>query len=376
MRRRSPRGSVGALVGALAVCLAARDAEACKCPVRGTEISAPIVLAGTLQLIAEEVALRCDRAPLYYVACRWSARYRLRNPGDARRFDVAIRHVFGAAVTLALDATTVARTPARSDREQRRAADRDARQNEAEIHALWAAPSGGEVTLTVDATVQVAPWECTCIRSTNGRRHRWVSRKPGSEYLIDYRPGTDFSAAPSQFTATQDVPAAWDPGTRRSAVDGRVVTTEVRPRVMSAANSAGESFSVARPLRLSAGGPVVGVGLGWSPEGVRARVRAGWEVAWPRLLVHSLVVETDARRRVMLVPALELTFPEWYLLLPDLGVGLGAPIQLVPEARPGVRVHGRLGWWMFAVIGSFDHFPAARGLPRERLGSLLLQASF
>ena len=62
MRRRSPRGSVVALVGALAVCVAARDAEACKCPVRGTEISAPIVLEGTLQLIAEEVALRCDRA--------------------------------------------------------------------------------------------------------------------------------------------------------------------------------------------------------------------------------------------------------------------------------------------------------------------------
>jgi hypothetical protein len=141
------------------------------------------------------------------VSCRWQARYRLRNPGDARAVDVEIRHMFGAAVTLALDETVVARTPARGDREQRRAADWAAEQNEAEIHAGWLAPAGGAVTLTVDATFQVAPWECACTLSTHGRRHRWVSRKPGSEYLIDYRPGTDFSAAPPEITVTQDVPA-------------------------------------------------------------------------------------------------------------------------------------------------------------------------
>ena len=92
--------------------------------------------------------------------------------------------------------------------------------------------------------------------------------------------------------------------------------------------------------------------------------------------MHSVVVETDARRRVLVVPAWELAIPDWSKFLPDLGAGLGVPVQLVPEARPGVRVQARFGVWIFHLIGSFDHFPAVRGLPRERLGALTLQVGF
>jgi hypothetical protein len=207
-----------------------------------------------------------------------------------------------------------------------------------------------------------------------------VTRVRHEEHFINYRPGTAFIAAPATYKLVHDIPARWRgsyfkrdeyPGVGR-----RSVANVTRPRPTEASYDAGGTIGLERPLRFTAGGPIVGAGLGWSPEGLRPRVRAGWELAWPGLLVHSLTVETDTRRRVAVVPAWELTFPQWHVVLPDLGLGLGVPVQLVPEARPGVRLQGRFGFWIFHLIGTFDHFPAIRGLPRERLGALMLQVGF
>lgn len=53
--------------------------------------------------------------------------------------------------------------------------------------------------------------------------------------------------------------------------------------------------------------------------------------------------------------------------------GVGAPSQLAPLARPGVRVFARLGWFWCHLLGTLDVYPAFRGAPPERLGSLMLQ---
>jgi len=42
------------------------------------------------------------------------------------------------------------------------------------------------------------------------------------------------------------------------------------------------------------------------------------------------------------------------------------------KIRPPILIRKR-GVWIFQIIGTLDHFPAVRGLPRERMGSLILQ---
>jgi hypothetical protein len=247
----------------------------------------------------------------------------------------------------------------------------------------WPAAAGGEATLGVLATFLVSPWTCPCQYPTNNRRHPWVTRWKSTEYYVNYRPGDEFSAAPPTYSLTHDIPARWGgdvqygPDHGKDRREGRRRIARVtRARPTTDHYDEGGRITAQRPLRFEAGGPIVAAGLGWSPEGLRPRLRVGWELAWPKLLVHSLVVETDARRRLTLIPAWELAIPEWHVVFPDLGVGLGVPVQLLPDARPGVRVQGRFGFWIFHIIGAWDHFPAIRGLPHENHGALMLQAGF
>ena len=54
------------------------------------------------------------------------------------------------------------------------------------------------------------------------------------------------------------------------------------------------------------------------------------------------------------------------VLLPSLGLGLGVPIRLAPEARPGIRVQLRVS--VFAsFVAPFDYFPGANESTRVTL---------
>lgn len=368
---------LAALVVAAAVVLVARDVAACKCTYDGTAITAPR-FAGSLELREESVELRCDRAARGYITCTWRARYRLHNPGEARTIELDIGHVAGARVALAVDGVVVATTPAADIATQRLAVDSE---QAARTAAPWDAPAGGEATLTVDATFLVSPWTCPCQYPTNSRRHPWVTRWRSDDYYVNYRPGDAFSDAPTTYSLRHNIPARWagdrpiGPDQHLRAGDRRLAAV-TRARPTAEPYDLGGNIAAERPLRLDPGGPIVAAGLGWSPEGLRPRLRVGWELAWPKLLVHSLVVETDARRRLTLIPAWELAIPEWHVVFPDLGVGLGVPVQILPEARPGVRVQGRFGFWIFHIIGAWDHYPAVRGLPHENHGALMLQVGF
>lgn len=342
---------------AVALGLAARVAEACSCGWDGAVMWAPhFVGLVPLDVRDEQITLRCDRDSARFIVCRFKARYRLYNPGGARALGLEIGHPGGAAVVLALDGVVVADRPAPARSEQRRAA--LGRYEESTV-APWLARAGEEVTLTVDATFLVAPAECFCFRPTIGRRHPWVTSSPGGLYDIEYRqrPQPNFGHLPPTSELDVGYPRRFQgdfpwPG-----------------------NPQGWGGSIHR-WRLNAGGPIAAVGVGWGPEGRRPRVRVGWELAWPHMLVHSLVVETDTKRRVAIVPAWELALPSLRFSWPDVGIGLGVPIQLVPVARSGGRLHWRFGYWIFHVLGTFDHFPGGRGLPQERLGSLMFQVGF
>lgn len=372
-RRRLARAACGLAAAALG--LAAREARACKCSYDGARMSAPNLDTEAIALREESIALTCDQAPRGLLACTWRARYRLHNDGEAQAVEFRVTHPQGARVELALDGAVAASVPTSTTSAQRAAA---ARESTAETRGSWAAPADGEVVLTVAADFLVAPWGCSCAVDTNKRRHPWVTRWPNKRYFVNHEPGGPFASAPAQLSVVHEVRRGWvgDPNfTYRRAGRGKVATGQ-QARATSDLWDERARFDVERPLRFEAGGPIVGVGVGWSPEGVRPRLRVGWELAWPNVLVHTLAFETDARRRALVIPAWELTIPGFPIYFPDLGAGIGAPIQVAPTPRAGVRVLGRFGFWIFHLVGAFDHFPATRGLPRERLGSLLLQVGF
>jgi hypothetical protein len=124
-----------------------------------------------------------------------------------------------------------------------------------------------------------------------------------------------------------------------------------------------------RPL---AHGPFVAAGVGFGPQ-VRPRLRAGWELGAPPFLLYSLAIEGDAIEELMLIPAIEAALPAVWGLIPSAGIGLGAPVMLVPEPLAGVRTQASLAWPIAGLVGSVDVYPRP-GKPAVR-GALMLQIS-
>lgn len=121
-------------------------------------------------------------------------------------------------------------------------------------------------------------------------------------------------------------------------------------------------------------GPFVAGGVGFGPQ-IRARLRAGYELSAPDFMVYSAAVEGDAVEELLVVPAIEAALPSVWLIFPSVGVGVGAPVMVLPQARPGVRVQLTAGWLYAAIVGSVDVYPAFAGAGRTLRGALMLQLS-
>ena len=55
-----------------------------------------------------------------------------------------------------------------------------------------------------------------------------------------------------------------------------------------------------------------------------------------------------------------------------IGLGLGAPLRIVPDVRVGVRTQLTLGWPRHSVVGAFDVYPA-RARRSDLRGGLMIQ---
>jgi hypothetical protein len=134
------------------------------------------------------------------------------------------------------------------------------------------------------------------------------------------------------------------------------------------------------------GGVFVGVGGALLDVDYALRGRIGAEFAAPRrfggrrrgidgALFHSLALETDFRRSVTVVPAIELTHEipvrEWWWW-PSVGAGTGVPLQFSDEVRPGLRGLATLNWPVIGFVATFDWYPtfAADQTTRMQLGLL------
>lgn len=362
------------LVGALVSLLSPRPADACKCGIDGPIISAPDVpveLAGSITIAVDEATLTCDRVVgRFPIACKWEGRYRFEHAGEAAAIPLTVAFPRGAAIRIALDGVVAAseRTvDPRSLRERR-----DDLPPQQTITAVWDAPQDGAVAVVVTAELRVDPWDACCGRDTNNRRHPVLNPWRFSLYRLGYGRVSKLHNA-TAWTLAIDTPRAWRGHTDGGKPHGRRRSEVVKRGMWIDPREPFVPVLIDRPLRLDRGGPIAAVGLGFEPGGVAPRLRFGWELAWPNALVHTIAVETDARRRVVLVPAWEATLSylgTWFL---DFALGLGVPIQVAPAPRPGVRVLGRMGWRMVHLLGIYDAYPAFRGAPLEHHGALMLQ---
>ncbi|WP_157595363.1 hypothetical protein [Plesiocystis pacifica] len=119
-------------------------------------------------------------------------------------------------------------------------------------------------------------------------------------------------------------------------------------------------------------GPVAAGGVGFGPQ-IRPRLRAGYELAGPYLTVASAAVEGDAIEELLVVPALEVASPDSPYFIPSVSLGVGAPVLVLPEPRPGVRALWSARWSILGLVGSVDIYPARGGEARTLRGALLLE---
>ncbi len=120
-------------------------------------------------------------------------------------------------------------------------------------------------------------------------------------------------------------------------------------------------------------GPALAVGARMRGRDARPWLRGAWEFSRVPLLVHSAAIESDFRRMV-LVPSTEIGTAGWFIL-PSLSAGLGVPVRVYPEVRPGARAWGGLNFPVVSIVGGYDVFPRMAGHRTEHVGHVGLQFS-
>ena len=235
-------------------------------------------------------------------------------------------------------------------------------------------PGNSEVHLLVRGEFSFSGADCGCWASGIRRRHPVVSRGPDPRVELDYvfddgLPRSDIASA--HVTFEYDGPGRIRPHFRprrtyRDRVGGRRLTTmsyDREPIMLG--------FSRRPPF--VRGGPFVAVGGGWNSK--RAlRLRAGWEVAAPRWLVFAGAVESDTTDLRFIPTVSVMSGHSWFPLLPGTALGLGVPVQTMPDSRIGVRAQAELFWHIVAIVGAVDVYPERDGA--RVVGSLFGQVSF
>jgi hypothetical protein len=109
------------------------------------------------------------------------------------------------------------------------------------------------------------------------------------------------------------------------------------------------------PPILENGGAFIGVGGRVGSHG-GLRTRVGYEVAIRQIAMASLALESDLAHVMQIVPAVELATPGVFIL-PSVGIGLGAAVQVRPDVRAGVRIEGSIHWFPLGFVTAVDLFP-------------------
>jgi hypothetical protein len=343
------------LIGLALVGLAPARAWACKPPWPvPIEVHRP-TWSTALELVDEHIEIECDKGARRSTRCQWravyvyegtpgsSARGELRLPTHSERDIYSLQlHVDGQLV---LDERGLAY------------------QGDDHIATLEAEDAGHvEVEVALDFDIATLDLD-TCAWPAGFARHNLVSRPKREARFIVYGGG------PAALPYRTQLQVLAPPGWHVTVDDGPRSRTRELDLTMMGTHQLHELRLENRPL---AHGPFVAAGVGFGPQ-VRARLRAGWEFAEPPFLLYSLAIEGDAVEEMLVVPAVEVASPLMLTIIPSAGLGVGAPVMLLPDPLAGVRTQLSLSWLFVGLIGSVDVYPRP-GQPAVR-GALMLQVS-
>ncbi|WP_253899555.1 hypothetical protein [Corallococcus carmarthensis] len=205
-------------------------------------------------------------------------------------------------------------------------------------------------------------------------RHALLSPGPeqATHWDIDYLLGPIRTwAGNPTLHITVRVPSAWEVGSSLDASartlpvatgwrlrhEGEQVVAERSLTAASAPERLNITLTKRKPWWTS-GGVQLGLGARLG-DGSRFMARLGYQLAAPESFLHSLSVETDFRDEVVITPLTQYATPQ-VVIIPSFGLGLGVPVQVLPEARLGLRLLADLHFGPLGAALSWDHYPALR----------------
>jgi hypothetical protein len=206
-------------------------------------------------------------------------------------------------------------------------------------------------------------------------RHMLLSSEArrATHWDIDYLLGPIRTWAGSpELHVTVRIPSAWEVGSSPDAYartlpeatgwqvrrEGAHAVAERRLEAASAPEWLNIALTQRKPWWIP-GGVQLGVGARLG-EGSRFIARLGYQLAAPESFLHSLSVETDFREQLVLTPLTQYATPQIFII-PSLGLGVGVPVQVLPEVRPGLRLLVDLHFGPVGAALSWDHHPRLRG---------------
>jgi hypothetical protein len=316
------------------------------------------------EVVGEKLDFDCAKAERE-ATCRFEARYRLRNPTtEAEAIDAAFLGLRTSEVSVRFNGEPLPVAESQTD-------------TSTETFGFTLTfPPGQEGELVVRGVMQLerrflpSGYVWPAIQA----RHALLSSGPGRDthWDIDYllgpirtwagNPGihitvrvpSDWEVGSSPNTSARTLPVATDWLLRREG------SHSVAERHLTAA-SAPERLNITLTKRKSwwtPGGVQLGLGARLG-DGSRFMARLGYQLAAPESFLHSLSAETDFRDQLVLTPLTQYATPQ-VAIIPSLGLGLGVPVQVLPEVRPGLRLLADLHFGPLGAALSWDHYPAMR----------------
>ncbi len=375
---------VAALGCALSLSLAAPAASANMAATRhDPTATGPFVFAGRTPLRVTEETLSFDcHEEAGDAACDFEARYQVRNPSAGREEAIAAFVTDGArAITISVDGRAAQRALSAEELAGVAAASAPPEAPTREAPGAPGAPyaiAAGTPGVTLVAEPGTA--HELVVRGALPAGHVWYPHGYSSDAIfarhlaLAHEPErvtyeVRYQLWPLETWADDPVihlrvrhPSSWhfDPEGWSEASDrgGTLQTRDVR---LSQAERALELSFTREPSPLTPGGALLGVG-GATGDFAGFRARLGYEVAAPRPLLWALAFDLDFKGKVFLAPTATLaTGAMWFI--PSFGVGVGAPVQLLPERRVGARVQLDVMFYALGFVTSLDLFPRAHGDP-------------
>ncbi|NVJ19708.1 hypothetical protein HUW62_00465 [Myxococcus sp. AM011] len=334
-------------------------------------------------MLGEKLDFDCAEAERE-AACRFEARYRLRNgTSEVEVIDAAFLGLRTHEVSVRFDEEPLPVTEEQVDPSATSGAGETApvrsppantfRRLEQRFGFTLTLPPGKEGDLVVRGVVRLERRFLSSGYVWPAVKARHVLLSPGparaTHWDIDYLLGPIRTwAGNPELHVTVRVPSTWEVGsspdasarTPPVATDWRLRhegSQVVAERHLTAA-SAPEWLNVTltKPVPWwTPGGVQLGLGLR-SLDGIRLLARLGYQFAAPEAFLHSFSVETDFHKQLVLTPLSQYATPQ-VAIIPSLGLGLGVPVQVLPDVRPGLRLLVDLHFGPVGAVLNWDHYP-------------------